>query len=168
MNDKKEGKENKAKAMEVKRKAILDNKEKKIVPKKKIKRNFDKNNNNEYTTEEETGIMPEPSNDKSAMAYEDNENFSVIRGNFGKLTRRTAEDDYVLVMFNAKNLKVYYVGKIIEIEGNDCYGVSFMRLLNKANTKFRMPLEPDLASVELKEIKMILPAPKVNGTGRRN
>lgn len=170
MNDKKEGKENKAKAMKVKRKAILDNKEKKIVPKKKIKRNFNKNNINEYTTEEETGIMPEPSNDKSAMdeVYEDDEDFSVIRGNFGKLTRRPAEDDYVLVMFIAKNLKVYYVGKIIEIEGNDCYGVSFMRLLNKANMKFRMPLEPDLASVELKEIKMILPAPKINGTGRRN
>lgn len=114
--------------------------------------------------------MPEPSNDKSAMdeVYEDDEDFSVIRGNFGKLTRRPAEDDYVLVMFIAKNLKVYYVGKIIEIEGNDCYGVSFMRLLNKANMKFRMPLEPDLASVELKEIKMILPAPKINGTGRRN
>lgn len=98
---------------------------------------------------------------------EDEEEMFVVRGNFDKLTRNPVEDDYVLVVFDAKNIKVYYVAKIIEVD-KPYYGVSFMRLMNKETMKFRMPLEPDLANVQLKDIKMILPPPKINGTQNRN
>lgn len=43
-----------------------------------------------------------------------------------------------------------------------------MRLQRKENMKYKMPLEPDLAEVHIKDIKMILPPPQVNGTKTRN
>lgn len=43
-----------------------------------------------------------------------------------------------------------------------------MRIKNKENMNFYMPLELDLAEVELKDIKMILPPPHINKSKNRN
>lgn len=171
MEDKKKRKENKAKVAKIKRSVFIDKKEKRNVPNKIKKRKKGKNIDiDETTSEEDLVTVPELSETEISdmEVSEDDEEIPVIRGNFENLTRRPVANDYVLVIFKAKNIDVYYVAKIIEVDDEDNYGVSFMRLLNKENMKFRMPIEPDLANVTLNEIKMILPLPKINGTESRN
>lgn len=92
---------------------------------------------------------------------EDNEDMLDLRGNFEKLTCKPVEDDYALLVFDAKNVEV--LEKIIEVDIPN-YGVSFMGLINKETMKFRMPLESDLANVQLKDIKILMPQPKINWT----
>uniref|UniRef100_A0A2H1VRL1 SFRICE_011313 n=1 Tax=Spodoptera frugiperda TaxID=7108 RepID=A0A2H1VRL1_SPOFR len=155
------------KVKEVKRAVLSDKKVKINAPKKK---KIAKVYRNESTSEEEELEMKSEVSETEISEIdesEDEKEMFVIRGNFEKLTRKPAEDDYVLVVFDTKNIKVYYVAKIIEIDKPN-YGVSFMRLINKETMKFRMPLEPDLANIQIKDIKMILPPPKINGTQNRN
>lgn len=81
-----------------------------------------------------------------------------------------------MVSFNAKRIKIYYAAVITEVINAETYGVSFMRLITKENMKYKMPLEPkykmplepDLSKAHIKDIKMILPLPQVNGTKTRN
>lgn len=166
IESKKKRKETKTKVKEVKRTVLSDKKFKINTLKKKKMKKVDKD---ESTSEEEFETVLEDSETEISEIDEskDEEEMFVVRGNFDKLTRNPVEDDYVLVVFDAKNIKVYYVAKIIEVD-KPYYGVSFMRLMNKETMKFRMPLEPDLANVQLKDIKMILPPPKINGTQNRN
>lgn len=165
IESKKKRKETKDKIKEVKRAVLIDKKLKRNAPKKKKIKMID---TDESTSEEELGIVPEVSETEiSDIDGSEDEEMLVVRGNFEKLTRKPVVNDYVLVVFNVKNIHVYYVGKIIEVDISD-YGVSFMRLMNKETMKFRMPPEPDLANVNLKDIKMILPQPKINGTQNRN
>lgn len=67
------------------------------------------------------------------VVSEDDEEIPIIRGNFENLTRRPVENDYGLVIFKALNIDMYYVAKLIEVDDEDNYGVSFMWLLNKEN-----------------------------------
>lgn len=43
-----------------------------------------------------------------------------------------------------------------------------MRIKSKESMKYKMPLEPDRAEVNIKDIKMILPAPQIIGSKTRN
>lgn len=99
---------------------------------------------------------------------EDEDMFTIIRGNFQKLPRKPVVGDFVFVAFNTNKIKVYYVAEIIEVCDNNTYGASFMRIKNKELMKFKMPLEPDLAEVNLNDIKIILPSPKIHGSKSRN
>lgn len=84
------------------------------------------------------------------------------------LPQTPLEKDYVLVLFNTKKLEIYYVAKILEVINSEEYFVSYLRLKEKENLRFSMPLEPDLATVRVEDIKFILPLPQVNGTKNRN
>lgn len=53
----------------------------------------------------------------------------------------------MLVLLDAKKLKVYYVAKIIDVISAYKYDVSFMRLKVKDMMKFQMPLEPDMSEI---------------------
>lgn len=59
-----------------------------------------------------------------------------------------------MVCFETKKLEIYYVALITEIISTNVYGASFMRLQNKTEMKFRMPLEPDLSEIRLTDIKI--------------
>lgn len=74
----------------------------------------------------------------------------------------------MLVLLDAKKLKVYYVAQITEVIICNKFGVSFMRLKVKDNMKFYMPLENDFSEIHMNEIKMILPPPQINGWKFRN
>lgn len=124
----------------------------------------------ESASEEKLGIVPEISETEiSDMdVSEDDEEMLVVRRNFEKLTCKPAED-YVLVVFEAKNINDYYVGQWARLlKFTIPTTVSFMRIINKETMKFQMTLEPDLANVQLKDIKMILPQPKIKETKNRN
>lgn len=91
------------------------------------------------------------------------------------LSSNPTEGDYVLVKFiaqtsnrgKAKAKPIFYVGKVIkevDSEGGDCE-VSYLRI--NSLRKFVMPQIPDLKSVSLRDILMILPKPKVGDTKRQ-
>lgn len=73
-----------------------------------------------------------------------------------------------MVLFKTKKLEIFYVAKILEVINSEEYFVSYLRLKDKENLRFSMPLEPDLAAVRVEDIKFILPPPQVNGTKNRN
>lgn len=54
----------------------------------------------------------------------------------------------------------------LEDEGCD-YCVSYLKLKSKWNKTFSEPMEPDTAEVNLKDIKYIVPSPKIEGSNRR-
>lgn len=57
---------------------------------------------------------------------EDNERVPIIRGNFEKLFCTPVDSDYVLVIIDAKNVNVYYIAKIIQVDDGNNYGVKWM------------------------------------------
>lgn len=69
----------------------------------------------------------------------------------------------------SKLKNVFYVGKIIKNKDeNEDLEVSFLKKHKKSTTcKFVLPNIPDLASVNLQDIKAILPSPKVSGQTTR-
>ncbi|KAB0803423.1 hypothetical protein PPYR_00393 [Photinus pyralis] len=84
------------------------------------------------------------------------------------INREPREGDFVLVKFSAKK-DVYYVGKVISAKDkeND-FEVSYLRRSLKCFNSFMFPDIPDLASVALENINMILPAPETSsGTTKR-
>lgn len=93
---------------------------------------------------------------------------------FEELDRDPTEGDYVLVEFKTKDPKnkfktVFYVGKIIKNKDEDGdLEISYMRKYKNFTTcKFVLPNIPDLASVNLNDIKALLPPPKVTGKTTR-
>uniref|UniRef100_A0A6P7GSV0 Uncharacterized protein LOC114341773 n=1 Tax=Diabrotica virgifera virgifera TaxID=50390 RepID=A0A6P7GSV0_DIAVI len=76
-------------------------------------------------------------------------------------------EDYVLVEFHPPRSIVYYVGKILQIEQDGEYRISFLRLKDKYSEQFVMPNVPDVASVNKKDVKYILPRPKLCGSTKR-
>lgn len=102
--------------------------------------------------------------------FDEEEEEIVLRDEFLPLPREPCEKDFVIVHFKSKNDNVYYVAKIIEILDDDeeCdFYVSYLKLKSKVQQKFIEPVIPDTAGVKKMDIKYILPAPKVEGTNRR-
>ena len=97
------------------------------------------------------------------------EMFKIDPNKFSKLTRKPQEDDYVLVKFQGKKMmNKFCVGKIIGDEDEDGdLEISYLRESAKVDELFVMPNIPDLASVHISEIKVILPAPSDVGTKRQ-
>lgn len=76
------------------------------------------------------------------------------------------EGEYVLVEFNTKKSKVFYIGKVLESRNRKLeYYISFLR--KKCAGKFHMPKEPDLSYVKENDVKLILPKPTVAGSTSR-
>lgn len=67
------------------------------------------------------------------------------------------KDDFVIVQFVGKLLVKHYVGKLLtNIEDNE-YDVSYLRKSGKVDNHFYFPIEPDLATVSLEDIKIVFP-----------
>lgn len=119
--------------------------------------------------DEDVVYMEEGDSDISEFSEElDEDGLPLVTEDFKKLTRSPKEGDYVLVLLDANKLKVFYVARITEVINTNKFVASFMRLKVKDNMKFHMPLEPDLSEIHMKEIKMILPLPQINGSKLRN
>lgn len=101
---------------------------------------------------------------------EDEEGRIILDGNFLPLQRDPKDKEYVIILFPFKKTSVYYVAKILETtddEDDFDFFVSFFRLKSRVCQTFCEPLEPDTAGVQVKDIKYILPNPKIIGSSRR-
>lgn len=88
----------------------------------------------------------------------------VSENSFPPLTSKPEEGDYVLVKFPGK----FYAGKILTPEDEDGdLEISYLRNSIQVEGKFVLPPVPDLKSVNIKDISMILPRPTVSGTKRQ-
>lgn len=96
----------------------------------------------------------------------DDDDDRVIDENFSPLCQKLKLDDFVLILLESKKQAVYYVAKIVAEEADNEYLVSFLKLKREEQPCFIFPLEPDLAVVNLSDIKFILPPPKNTGTKR--
>lgn len=80
--------------------------------------------------------------------------------NFLPLRTTPKEGNFVLVQFVAhKSTVFYYIGKIIGTKTGKEFDISFLRKSLKVKNGFRLPDVPDVASVPLEDIKLVLPSP---------
>lgn len=101
----------------------------------------------EYEIEDESVLEPE--------------NFS------DKLDALPKEGNFVLVQFDTHSKKVFYIGKVIgETQGREIV-VSYLRRSTKVKNGFRLPDVADVASVDIDDVKKILPLPSFTGTKRQ-
>ncbi|KAJ2945327.1 hypothetical protein O0L34_g9416 [Tuta absoluta] len=161
-------KQRKSAAKKAKRPVLTDKKRKC----KRKKTNDNLLQDDETSEEEDITVVCLSDSDLSNIDDEKEEDsdddLPLVTGNFNKLDRNPKDGEYVMVCFETKKLLIHYLALITEKISTNTYGVSFMRLKNKSEMKFVMPLEPDLSEIKLSDIKMILPQPKINGTKNRN
>lgn len=121
------------------------------------------------TTSDEEEFICSGSSSGGDFFIESAEEEVVLNDNFSPLSRKPRPEDHVIVAFTIKKTEVYYVAQILEeLEEEDGdYYVSFFKLKSKFTQTFSLPLEPDTAAVNIKDIKYILPPPNINGTVRR-
>lgn len=162
-------KERKAKANKIKRPVFNSESADSLKPKRQRKQ-VEIISESETSEDENIPVYLTDSDDVSITGGNDSDDdeFMVISGKFEDLNHKPRENDYVLVLFHTKKINVYYVAVIVEVIDVQRYMVSYMRVKSKQNMKFTMPVEPDLAEVNISEIKMILPSPKITGTKSRN
>lgn len=156
--------EKKRKAEERKRqRKSIKEKPKKVKAKKgkykreKIQRvlDFDKTSND---LNPEIDLVYKKDNIEEMDMSSEEDNAEVVTKRFPPLTKSPVEGDYVLVVLGSKKEK-YFVGKILKEEDND--GDLEISYLKKTNydKRFVQPSVPDIHSVNILEIKMILPKP---------
>lgn len=74
----------------------------------------------------------------------------------------------MLIKEKVKTIQTLYVGKIIkEIDDDGDCEISYFHQNVKCHNKFVMSNVPDLKSVSVSDIHMILPKPTVSGTKRK-
>jgi hypothetical protein len=102
---------------------------------------------------------------------EDEDGQIILDGNFTLISRDPKVDEFVLVLFPYKKTFVYYVAKVLETiddnEDESDFFVSFLRLKNRTQQTFCEPIMPDTAGIRVRDIKYILPDPKIIGSSRR-
>lgn len=88
---------------------------------------------------------------------------------FEELARIPVKDDYVLVEFkeSTKKLPVYYVARILEVQSNGDFFVTYLRKSTKMRDKFIFPVLQENSIVQLSDIKLLLPEPKAFGSTTR-
>jgi len=156
----KEVKEKKQKAEERKRKRVAEQKRKKVRKRKKKAKSKGAFRSLTFDSSSEDELSPllEPESDTSSTV--NNVSVSIKScASFTPLNRSPIEGDYVLVCFLKKNL-IYFVGKIIKDKTNDGdLQISYMRKKPGFPTRFVFPNVPDIHSIQLSDIKAILPKP---------
>ncbi|XP_046383032.1 uncharacterized protein LOC124172345 isoform X2 [Ischnura elegans] len=93
-------------------------------------------------------------------------NEDILEG-FGNKVGTVKVGDYVLIEFSSKK-KFYYVGRIIkEARKHNGAEVTYLRKSSKVPNSFFFPHIEDIASVSMKDIKLVLPPPSYRkGTAR--
>lgn len=121
----------------------------------------------EDSSDSDTGVELADSEDSLDMS--DNEEFSKL--NLDAVNGDGIEINcYVLVESRPINMRgnsTYYIVKVLNQIGED-FEVEFLRKHSKATNKFVLPQVQDIASVALKDVRAILPAPLVQGTTKHN
>lgn len=84
-----------------------------------------------------------------------------------KLDAMPNEGNFVLVQFDTHNKKVFYIGKVIDEGKGREIVVSYLRRSTKVKNGFRLPDVADIATVDINDVKMILPQPSFTGTKRQ-
>lgn len=140
--------------------------------KSKKKYYFTENNDSSDSDEEEFVASGSSSGGEDLMSENEADDGRIILdGNFLPLARDPKEQEFVIVLFPFKKTSVFYVAKILEIiDDNDedsNFFVSFLRLKNRTRQTFCEPLVPDTAGIQVKDVKYILPKPKITGSSRR-
>ncbi|KAE8739207.1 hypothetical protein FOCC_FOCC015298 [Frankliniella occidentalis] len=108
---------------------------------------------------------------KGDEGHEDNT--AVIEtGSFPPLSLPILEEQYVLVEFKPSSKTKgheYYIAKVLRGSGRKAahIEVSYLRRSLGVRSKFCLPDVPDLASVNLTDVKMVLAKPSTNGTRRQ-
>lgn len=86
---------------------------------------------------------------------------------FEELDKDPEPNDFVLVQFKAKN-DVFFVGKVVELESvSSDVKINFLRKASKVEGHFIFPTVPDIATVPVIDVKMILPKPTLLGNTKR-
>jgi hypothetical protein len=132
-------------------KNLFEKKKKIHVPKEIISSNEeDEEMSLHDSNDDETDWIPEP----QPSAFEE-------------LDKDPEPGDFVLVQFEAKN-NVFYVGKVVNLQKltNDIE-VNFLRKSAKIGDHFVFPHEPDVSTVPLEDVKLILPPPVLLGRTKR-
>lgn len=127
---------------------------KKTSPAKKNRSTSNKKKEKESETEQVLDVEPSP------------------KPNFPPLPRAPTEGDYVLVQFSVKDAPTFFVGKIIEdLDSDNDLQISYLRknIISEKSVSFCLPPVPDLNSVHIDDVKIILPKPTfTTGTRRQN
>ncbi|KAK9887521.1 hypothetical protein WA026_023074 [Henosepilachna vigintioctopunctata] len=76
------------------------------------------------------------------------------------------EGDFIIVKFQVKGKGIYYIANVIGEMENETE-VRFLRRSNRILNNFSLSIVPDIATVGLHDIKMILPKPKYSGNTKR-
>lgn len=102
---------------------------------------------------------------------DDEDGVIILDRNFLPIPRDPQVNEFVLVEFPLKKKEVYYVAKILEIiddnEDDSNFFVSCLRLKNRTRQTFYEPINPDLTGILIRNIKYILPDPKIIGSSQR-
>lgn len=76
------------------------------------------------------------------------------------------EGDFVVVKFPSKPVK-HYIGKLLTDNDNDEFDVSYLRKSAKVDNSFYLPLEPDMATVALEDIEIVVPLLRLSKITKR-
>lgn len=106
------------------------------------------------------------SEEEAAFEDEEDNNMTIDPDNFPALKGLPVEGDFILVEFEVKRKRIFYAAKVIGQKQNETE-VSFLRKSDKTPNNFHMPNVPDIGTVPLHDIKMILPKPTFSGTTKR-
>lgn len=142
--------------------AIKRKKERKATDKKYVRKVL----KSDSEEDDEVVLDDDSADDDNWLDDEENqENIITEELLVNPLTELPREGQYVLVQFESKKQRVFYVAKVLEERNNDLeFYVSYLR---HRKGQFTMPNAPDLAYVKDDNIKMILPNPTLNGSTAR-
>lgn len=139
----------------------LKHKKAKVQIKAAVKRKV-LDNNSSSEDDDRISIYSE----EEPMLEEEAEVLTINPDKFIPLNSLPKEGDFVLILFEVKSKHIYYIARVIG-EKDEETEVSFLRKSVKNPNKFHLPVIPDLATVPLHDIKMILPKPGFTGSTKR-
>lgn len=89
--------------------------------------------------------------------------------NLPPISRAPEEGEYVLVQFPSAKETTYYVGKVLDPDDDGDMQISYLRkkICRDNALCFGVPPIPDLATVNISDVKVILPKPTANSATRR-
>lgn len=76
------------------------------------------------------------------------------------LIKLITADSFVVVKLCGKKIVRHYIAKIISINQNGLYTVSFMKKVTSRH--FEFPEKPDISTIELGDIMKVLSKPHIN------
>ncbi|CAA3019261.1 Hypothetical predicted protein [Olea europaea subsp. europaea] len=118
---------------------------------------------------DEDVVIPVHSEDSGGEWQEDRPATPVPEpDSFLPLDRTPKEEEYVLTACPGKKGDLFYVAKVIkELDDDGDLEISYLRKSNKTRGKFVIPNVPEMCSIPLADVRMILPPPSCSGTKRQ-